>query len=216
MVAFFILGVMMKKFRSEDAWLINPDRPGRSRKKRKVSTMARRKRSRKSAKRSHRRRKAAVVVLKANPRRRRRSHSKVSRRSRRRYRRNPSLSGFLPTKASLFDAVYVTGGFIGTKIAANAVLPMIGINQPIVRVGVKAVIAGALGWAGKRFLGGSAGQFLLIGGLVEAVNDAVQTYVTPYVPALDVSSYPSLESYVDMSSYPGLSGMVSPEMDEQV
>lgn len=211
----------MKKFRSEDAWLINPDRPGRSRRKRKVSTMARRKRSRKSAKRSHRRRKSAVVVLKANPsRRRRRSSAKSHRRSRRRYRHNPSFGGLLPSKASLFDAVYVTGGFIGTKIAANTVLPMIGVNQPIVRIGVKAVLAGALGWAGRRFLGGNAGQYLMIGGLVEAVNDAVQTYVTPYVPALSVSSYPGLESYVDMSAYPDMSsyvgGMVSPDLDEQV
>lgn len=213
----------MKKFHSEDAWLINPDRPGRSRRKRKAGTMARRKRSRKSAKRSHRRRKSAVVVLKANPsRRRRRSSAKSHKRSRRRYRRNPSfgLGGLIPSKSSLFDAVYVTGGFIGTKIAANTVLPMIGVNQPIVRIGVKAVLAGALGWAGRRFLGGNAGQYLMIGGLVEAVNDAVQTYVTPYVPALSVSSYPGLESYVDMSAYPDMSsyvgGMVSPDLDEQV
>lgn len=178
--------------------------------------MARRKRSRKSAKRSHRRRKSAVVVLKANPsRRRRRSSSKSHRRSRRRYHHNPSFGGLLPSKSSLFDAVYVTGGFIGTKMAASAVLPMIGVNQPIVRIGVKAVLAGALGWAGRRFLGGNAGQYLMIGGLVEAVNDAVQTYVTPYVPALSMNAYPSLESYVDMGVYPDLSGMVTSEMDEQ-
>jgi len=213
----------MKKFHSEDAWLINPDRPGRSRRKRKAGTMARRKRSRKSAKRSHRRRKSAVVVLKANPsRRRRRTSAKSHKRSRRRYHRNPSfgLGGILPSKSSLFDAVYVTGGFIGTKIAASTVLPMIGVNQPIVRIGVKAVLAGALGWAGRRFLGGNAGQYLMIGGLVETVNDAVQTYLTPYVPALSVSSYPGLDSYVDMSAYPDVSsyvgGMVSQDLDEQV
>lgn len=185
--------------------------------------MARRKRSRKSAKRSHRRKRRSVVIVKANPsRRRRRSSAKSHKRSHRRYRRNPSfgLGGILPSKSSLFDAVYVTGGFIGTKIAANTVLPMIGVNQPIVRIGVKAVLAGALGWAGRRFLGGNAGQYLMIGGLVEAVNDAVQTYVTPYVPALSVSSYPGLESYVDMSAYPDMSsyvgGMVSQDLDEQV
>jgi len=180
--------------------------------------MARRKRSRKSAKRSHRRRKSAVVALKANPsRRRRRSSAKAHRRSRRRYRHNPGLSSLIPTKASLFDAVYVTGGFIGTKIAANAILPMIGVNQPIVRVGVKAVLAGALGWAGNKFLGRNAGQFLLIGGLVEAVNDAVHTYVAPYVPALSVSSYPELSAYVDMSAYPDtMSGMVENDLDEQI
>ena len=125
------------------------------------------------------------------------------------------MGGILPSKSSIFDAVYVTGGFIATKMAANMVLPMIGVNQPIVRVGVKAVLAGALGWAGNRFLGRNAGQFLLIGGLVEAVNDAVQTYVTPYVPALAVNAYPGLESYVDMSAYPDLSAMVSSDMDEQ-
>lgn len=208
----------MRSFKSEDAWLINPDRSRRSTKRRKVNTMARRKRSRKSAKRSHRRRKQAVVVLKANPRKQRRSHSvSVKRRSRRRYRHNPSsLGSLIPSKASLFDAVYVTGGFIGVKMAANAVLPMIGIQQPIVRVGIKAVLAGALGWAGNKFLGRNAGQFLLIGGLVEAVNDAVHTYVAPYVPALTVSEYPQLSSYVDMSAYPDLSGVESSGMDEQI
>lgn len=179
--------------------------------------MAKRRRSRKSAKRTHRRKRHAVVVMKSNPsRRRRRSSAKSRRRSRRRYHRNPSFAGLIPSKASLFDAVYVTGGFIGTKIAASTVLPLIGINQPIVRVGVKAVLAGALGWAGSKVLGKSAGQYLMIGGLVEAVNDAVQTYVTPYVPALAVSSYPGLESYVDMSAYPDLSGMVSEDVMEQV
>lgn len=214
----------MKKFHSEDAWLINPDRPGRSRRKRKAGTMARRKRSRKSAKRRRsfgysRRTKKAMAGYDANPPKRRRARRNAPKRHRR-YRRNPSLTGFLPSKSSIFDAVYVTGGFIGTKIAANTVLPMIGVNQPIVRIGVKAVLAGALGWAGRRFLGGNAGQYLMIGGLVEAVNDAVQTYVTPYVPALSVNSYPGLESYVDMSAYPDLSsyvgGMVSPDLDEQV
>ena len=63
------------------------------------------------------------------------------------------MGGLLPSKASLFDAVYVTGGFIGTKIAANTVLPMIGINQPIVRVGVKAVLPVRLDGQVQRSLG---------------------------------------------------------------
>lgn len=210
----------MKKFPIEDAWLINPGRSRRSTKKRKVS-MARRRRSRKSAKRSHRR-KRSVVVIKANPgRRRRRSSAKVARRSRR-YRRNPGgVLGILPSKASLFDAVYVTGGFIGTKIAAGFVMPMIGVQQPIVRIGVKAVLAGVMGWAGSKVLGKSAGQYLMIGGLVETVNDAVQTYVTPFVPALAVNSYPELgyydmNAYPEMGSYPGLSGAVHDDMSEVV
>lgn len=187
--------------------------------------MARRKRSRKHAVKrvKSRKRSRKVAVFAVNPRRRRRSVKATSRR-RRSYRRNPSLGGLIPSKGMIFDAVYVTGGFIGTKLAANFVLPMIGINQPIVRIGVKGALAVALGWAGKRFLGNSAGQYLLIGGLVEAVNDAVQTYVSPYVPALSVGSYPELSYnggdymgvYPGMGAYPDLSGMVTDDTMEQV
>jgi len=122
------------------------------------------------------------------------------------------------------DSVYVTGGFIGTKMAANFVLPMIGIQAPIARIAVKGVLAGALGYVGKMVLGKSAGQFLMLGGLVETVNDAVQTYVTPFVPALSVGSYPELSyngydgmsAYPDLSAYPGLSGVVEEDVDEQI
>lgn len=190
--------------------------------------MARRKRSRKSsAKRKvSRRRKVAVFAL--NPRRKRRhsvKHTSKRRRSRS-YRRNPGIGSIIPSKGMIFDAVYVTGGFIATKMAANFVLPMIGIQQPLVRIGLKGVLAGALGWAGNRFLGRNAGQFLLIGGLVETVNDAVQTYVTPYVPALAMSgyednsdamgAYPSLSAYPGMGAYPDLSGMVTEDSYEQI
>ncbi len=186
--------------------------------------MARRKRSRKhSVKRS--RRKTVNRLFAANPKHVRRRKRRVSvakrRRSSGRYRSNP---GILPSTGMIFDAVYVTGGFIGTKLAANFVLPMIGIQQPLVRIGVKGLLAGALGWVGNRFLGRSAGQFLLIGGLVETVNDAVQTYVSPYVPALAVSAYPELgynggdymSAYPGMGAYPDLSGMVADDTMEQV
>lgn len=187
--------------------------------------MARRKRSRKHAVKRTRSRKRSrkVAVFAVNPGRRRRSHKAVSRR-RRSYKRNPGLGSIIPSKGMIFDAVYVTGGFIGTKLAANFVLPMIGVSQPIVRIGVKAVLAGAMGYLGKRFLGNSAGQYLLIGGLVETVNDAVQTYVSPYVPALSVGSYPELSYnggdymgvYPGMSAYPDLSGMVTDDTMETV
>lgn len=179
--------------------------------------MARRKRSRKvSRKRTRtRRRKHVVKVYTANPRRRRARRSSRKRSHRRRsYRRNPGLfNGMIPSTGFLKDAVYATGGFIGTKMLAGTVLPMVGVSQPIARIAVKGVLAGALGWAGKRFLGQSAGQFLLIGGMVEVVNDAIQTYVAPMVPALSVSSYPEL-GYYDMSAYPSLSAY--PELSGQV
>lgn len=182
--------------------------------------MARKKRSRKSAGRRRRSRKAfSFVKLKENPRRRRR---RSSHRRARRYHRNPSsalsLGGVLPNTGLIKDAVYITGGFIGTKMAANYVLPMIGVSQPIVRIGVKAVLAGVVGMAGKAVLGKSAGQYLMIGGLVEAVNDAIQTFVAPYVPQLAMSNYPELSAYTDMGSYASLSGLVQQDADmrEQV
>lgn len=185
--------------------------------------MARRKRSRKvSRKRSRtRRRKHVVKVYAANPRRRRARWSSRKRSHRRRYRRNPGLfNGMIPSTGFLKDAVYATGGFIGTKMLAGTVLPMVGLSQPIARIAVKGVLAGALGWAGKKFLGQSAGQYLLIGGMVEVVNDAVQTYVAPMVPALSVSSYPELgydmSAYPSLSAYPQLSGMVDEELSEAV
>lgn len=184
--------------------------------------MARRKRSRKvSWKRTRRAKRHVVKVFAANPRRRRAKRSSRKRSHRRRYRRNPGLfNGMIPSTGFLKDAVYATGGFIGTKMLAGTVLPMVGLSQPIARIAVKGVLAGALGWAGKKFLGQSAGQYLLIGGMVEVVNDTVQTYVAPMVPALSVSSYPELgydmSAYPSLSAYPELSGVVHDDMSEVV
>lgn len=206
----------MKRFKSEDAWLINPDRPGRSTRKKHLkrgATMARRRRKARSvSKKKFVRRRRRIVSVNPPRRRHRRAHHKSRRRSSRRYHHNP---GFLPGKQSLFDAVYVTGGFIGTKVAANMLLPMVGMaDSPLVRIGVKGVLAGLLGWGGSKVLGKGAGNYLMIGGLVEAVNDAVQTYVTPFVPGLSMSSYPSLSAYPSLGAYPELSGMVYPDPDE--
>jgi len=187
--------------------------------------MARRKRSRKSSsKRSRRASRKVVHIFKANPNpKRRRARRSSVKRSRRRYRRNPALTSFLPSTGFVKDAAFVTAGFIGNKMLANMVLPMIGVQQPMFRIGSKVVLAGVLGWAGKAVLGASAGQYLALGGMVEAVNDAVQTYVTPMFPALSVSSYPELSYYGnEMSAYPGLSsyaeldGLVHDDVREQV
>lgn len=96
--------------------------------------------------------------------------------------------------------------------------------MPILRILGKAVVAGALGWAGKNFLGRSNGDLILIGGMVEVVNDAVQTYVAPMVPALAVGAYddynmgvyPGLSAYNNMGSYVQLNGMVHDDVSEQV
>lgn len=206
-------------FPTEEAWMINPQRKRRRRRARKarrrhhkgVKTMARRRRRkivvinkprrrrrRSSRKRSRSRRRAAAIIM-SNPRRRRRrgGRRRSYRRSRRSYQSNPPVStGFI------MDAAYVTGGFFLTRAAVGYVMPYLPMaDQPIVRIAAKGGIAWGLGWLGGRFLGQKSGQLLMLGGLVEALSDAVRTYVSPYVPALadDMGSYPTL-----LSSYPTL------------
>lgn len=162
--------------------------------------MARRK---KAAKRTHRKsrrtKKAASVVVMANPRKRRKSR-KHSSPTRRRHRRNPAGGGILPSAGFIQDALFVTGGFVANKIVGGMVLPMIGVSQPLARIAVKGGVAVGLGFLGRQFLGRSAGNLLMLGGLVDTLGDAIQTYVAPMVPALQVSAYPEL------SSYPTLAG----------
>lgn len=101
------------------------------------------------------------------------------------------------------DAVYVTGGYFGTRMLSGLVLPMLGTMGAgdLPRIAVKGVVSWGLGFAGGKMLGQKAGQLLMLGGLVEVLSDAVRVYVSPFVPALaDMGSYPSLP----MSSYPTL------------
>lgn len=138
--------------------------------------------------RKRRRRSRKNPIVRAH---RRRSPRSVSRR--RAYRRNPGL----PSTGFLMDAAYVTGGFFATRLAAGFVLPMIpgADSMPIMRIAGKGVVAWGLGFLGGKFLGQKAGQLLMLGGLVEVLSDAVRTYVSPFVPALGLESYPSLSSY---------------------
>ncbi len=181
------------------------------RKRKRAVSVAPKRRRRRVARRVARRAVPAVA-----PRRRRRSRRNVMvsaprrahrRRSHRRYAHNPGMAtGFL------MDSAYVLGGFIGTRLAYGSLAPMVSgflpVDQPLVRIAGKSAVAFGLGWAGKRFLGQRAGQLLLIGGMVEAMSDAVKTFVAPYVPALadDMSVYPSIGVYPSL----GASGYDSP------
>ena len=111
----------------------------------------------------------------------------------------------MPSTGFLIDAAMVTGGFFATRFAAGMVLPMLPMaDQPIVRIAGKGVVAWGLGFLGGKFLGAKAGQLILLGGMVEALSDAVRTYVSPFVPALagdGVGSYPSIGSYPNLSAY---------------
>lgn len=149
-----------------------------------------------------------MVATMPNPRRRRRRAR--SHRRRRNYRRNPN---FIPrgTTGFLTDAAYVVGGFTLNRVAAGYVFPMaaqfgLPLDQPIIRILGKIGVAFGLGWAAKMVVSGKNAQLIMIGGLVDALNDGVKTFIAPYVPALagdDMSVYPMLPG---MGVYPTLSG----------
>lgn len=108
-------------------------------------------------------------------------------------------------------AAYVTGGFIGNRLVSGLVLPMVPqlTSMPIMRIASKGVVAWGLGWVSSMLLGRKAGNLIMIGGFVDVLDDAVKTYVAPFVPALagnDMSAYPMLP----MGAYPSLGNYTDP------
>jgi hypothetical protein len=80
-------------------------------------------------------------------------------------------------------------------VAYNFVGPMVGIGGDLPRIAIKGLVAFAVSYLGGMLLGSSARNSLLLGGAVEVMQDAVKTYVSPFVPLLasadmqDVSAY---------------------------
>jgi hypothetical protein len=154
-----------------------------------------RKRRRSSAKRvvTRRRRRRSVAV--AAPRRRRRSYRANRSHRRRHYRRNPGLGSFLPSTGFLKEIAFVGAGYYGTRVAYNFVGPMVGIGGDLPRLAIKSAVAFGVSYLGGMLLGSGARNSLLLGGAVEVMQDAVKTYVSPFVPLLasadmqDVSAY---------------------------
>jgi hypothetical protein len=75
-------------------------------------------------------------------------------------------------------------GYYGTKISAGFVLPMIGIGGDLPRIAIKGVVAFGFAYLGGMLLGARAKESLLIGGALEVAQDAIKTYISPFVPAL--------------------------------
>lgn len=175
----------------------------RRRRKRAVSVVVPRRRKRRAVA-AKRRRRAVVAAAPRRTRRYKANPARSHRRRSRRYRHNP---GIMASSGFLKDAVYVTGGFVLTRVTYGMVAPMLGgmlpMEQPLVRIAGKSAVAFGLGWIGKRFLDARAGQLLMVGGMVEALNDAVKTFVAPYIPALadDMSVYPQIGVYPSLGSY---------------
>lgn len=193
-------------FPTEQAWMINPHKG----KKGRASKMARRRRKsgRKGRMPAGLARYWAAKRGKANPKRRRRArrnqpfvvnsprHRRRSRRNpvhrRRHYRRNPGIGTFLPSTGFLKEVAFVAGGYYGTKISAGFVLPMIGISGDIPRLAVKSVVAFGVSYLGGMLLGQRVKESLLMGGALEVAQDAIKTYLSPFVPALAAAE---MESY---------------------
>lgn len=197
-------------FPTEQAWMINPHRKGR----RAMATRTRKRRGRKGRmpaglarywaakragrsgarkrKRSHTRKRTRrnQPFVMANPKRRRRSHAPSV--HRRRYQRNPGLGGMIPSMGFLKEVAFVAGGYYGTKISAGFVLPMVGIGGDLPRIVIKSVLALAVSYVGGMLLGARVKESLLMGGALEVAQDAVKTYLSPFVPALAAAE---MESY---------------------
>ncbi len=111
---------------------------------------------------------------------------------RRSYRRNPGLGTFLPSMGFLKEVTMVASGFYATKISAGFVLPMVGVTGDIPRIAVKSIVAFGVSYIGGMFMGARARESLLLGGGLEVLQDAIKTWVSPFVPALAAAE---MESY---------------------
>jgi hypothetical protein len=86
---------------------------------------------------------------------------------------------------------------------------MIGIGGDLPRLAIKSAVAFGVSYLGGMLLGSGARNALMLGGAVEVMQDAVKTYVTPFVPLLasadmqDVSAYfqPSVGDSEDVGAY---------------
>jgi len=134
----------------------------------------------------------AMAGYGVNPRRKRRSHAVVHRRRHRSYGRNPGLGRLIPSMGFLKEVAFVAGGYYGTKISAGFVLPMIGVGGDLPRIAIKAAVAFGVSYVGGALLGSRVRESLLLGGALEVAQDAIKTYLSPFVPALaaaDMESY---------------------------
>lgn len=92
----------------------------------------------------------------------------------------------------LREVTTVAAGFYATKISAGFVLPMIGIQGNLPRIAIKSAVAFGVAYLGGMILGSRVKDSLLMGGALEVAQDAIKTFVSPFVPALAAAE---MESY---------------------
>ena len=183
--------------------------------------MASKHKTRRRSRKSSRRRKVSIVQLNPRKRHRKSSHRrsrraavvhmnprKRHRRSRRGYRHNP-MPRLVPSFGFITSIAQVGAGFYATKVAATYALPMIGVTGDLPRLAVKGVVAWGVAALGGMAFGSRVQENLLVGGALHVFEDAVRTYLAPFVPALaaadgyDMSAYflPEGGSQQPVSSY---------------
>lgn len=162
--------------------------------KRRKKTGTRKRRRSTVTRRGRRAKRVGVQTYAANPRVRRSRRSVRSHR-RRSYRRNPGIGSLIPSTGFLKEIAFVGAGYYGTRVAYNFVGPMIGIGGDLPRIAIKSAVAFGVAYLGGMLLGSGARNALMLGGAVEVMQDAVKTYISPFVPLLasadmqDVSAY---------------------------
>lgn len=185
--------------------------------------------------RRHKRKKAFGFA--ANPKRRKRYRRKVHalrrhttyrtnprhrRRRRSSYRSNP------PSVRSIAGEIgWGAAGYMTTKVVGNFVTPMVGGvvgTSDIARIGVKIGVAYLSAWALSLAFGQRVFMTAMIGGSLEAIQDATKTFIAPTFPML--ADYGGMGVYYEptrriaaprgLHLYPELGDGLSPDHDAVV
>jgi hypothetical protein len=137
-------------------------------------------------------RRAASIF--GNPRRHRRRHSYRARARRHSYRRNPPA-----IRGIAGELGWAAAGFMTTKVVGNMVTPMVaGIagTSDISRIGIKIAVAYLSAWGLASFMGQRVFMPAMLGGSIEAIQDAIRTFIAPTFPML-AANYEPLEAYYE-------------------
>lgn len=90
-----------------------------------------------------------------------------------------------------------------TKVVGNMVTPMVaGIagDQPLMRIAVKIGVAYLSAWGLASFMGQRVFMPAMLGGSIEAIQDAVKTFIAPTFPML-AANYEPMELYYEPRAY---------------
>lgn len=160
------------------------------------------------------------------PRRRRRRSRRVAsfatprRRRHRRRSRNRRYSGYRSNPPALRSVAgeigWGTAGFLTTKVVGNLAAPMLGGlggDQPVIRIGIKFGIAYVSAWALSSFMGSRVFMPAMLGGSIEAIQDAVKSFIAPTFPML-AANYEPLGTYYEPAFLPPSRGGLAEYMGD--